>query len=648
MATWGPLIALFPLWLLATFAPGFIFVRKLRWSPVERLCAAAGFSLFLIYLGAFAIYILKLGPWAYWLMTAACLIAAIAYAPDWKRLLRLYSIRHALKFFATLLFFDTLCQCLCRHYSGGLWSGDWYIHFQKTAIFLHGGPANDFELRNRVLERPGMMTLIGTYFLGLTGLRFDAFQLTYAWLNILSVLPCCLIARLFAPRATRNLWTVAAMLICLPMLWVNATYTWTKLLAAFYVLNAIWFYLRSLRTGDQGRMVAAFAFFAMGVLTHLVAIPYAVFAFGHYLLMVWRTRQRRARELTTVTFCGSAILLTWYGWVLARYGLQILLASNNTIQLHGAQTFPQVCMKIARNFVWTIFPHPFLWSSGVYEQANRLGFVRDYLFLLYQSNLFLVTGSATGIAAAVIAYRLLRLKGHRGPLVYTCMALGAIAVVVLAYLPSPSFILFDLLPKWGMMAVAVAAGGWIGGTIGMLLSGNTQPASKEVWFWRGLVLFLPIAGAIAIDVPCEYGYAHIFFHPWAMMGVTLVAVNISRWRWPVRLLVAFGMLVDFALGVWLQFYLQAWSFHIRPDGTIDANGLHMQVGLNWFDKIRMGFVFMGDRLAPISGLMTILLAIAGISAVIIVVCSSEKRIMRGKLRDLQLQGHANTMLGPKL
>ena len=36
--------------IVCAFAPGFFLVRRLRWSPLEKLCGAVGLSLILVWL----------------------------------------------------------------------------------------------------------------------------------------------------------------------------------------------------------------------------------------------------------------------------------------------------------------------------------------------------------------------------------------------------------------------------------------------------------------------------------------------------------------------------------------------------------------------------------------------------------------------
>jgi hypothetical protein len=198
------------------------------------------------------------------------------------------------------------------------------------------------------------------------------------------------------------------------------------------------------------------------------------------------------------------------------------------------------------------------------------------------------------------------------------MVLGGAGVLAVSYVPGGAEVLFTLFPTWGMMAVAVAAGAWVGGAVGMVVLGRVERAGAEVWFWRGFVVLLPVAGAVAIEVPCDFGYGHIFYHPWAMIGVTLAGVHVAGWGGWARGLVAVGVLVDFALGVWLHLWLESKSFVMRGDGTIESQGFHMQTWLNWYDGVSRGFVFVGDRIGPVREGLLVVLALGGIAAAVVV------------------------------
>ena len=64
------------------------------------------------------------------------------------------------------------------------------------------------------------------------------------------------------------------------MLAQNATYSWTKLFAAFYALTGIAFYVAGIKLKSRVRVVLGFVFLAGGVLVHYSITPYFLFVAG--------------------------------------------------------------------------------------------------------------------------------------------------------------------------------------------------------------------------------------------------------------------------------------------------------------------------------------------------------------------------------
>src|SRR5580698_2912075 len=88
---------------VCSFAPGFFFVRKLRWNPLEKLCGSIGLSLILLYLASWAIYCagprgngMAVQRWPYIAVSVVCAAMGAASWPDIMRLLRAAQVRQAL------------------------------------------------------------------------------------------------------------------------------------------------------------------------------------------------------------------------------------------------------------------------------------------------------------------------------------------------------------------------------------------------------------------------------------------------------------------------------------------------------------------------------------------------------------------------
>ncbi len=74
--------------LISSLGPGLIFIRYLRWRPLETLCGSVALSFLLLYLEALIIYALNLTPsWAY-LPSVFGVLSSLACASDLRRLWR--------------------------------------------------------------------------------------------------------------------------------------------------------------------------------------------------------------------------------------------------------------------------------------------------------------------------------------------------------------------------------------------------------------------------------------------------------------------------------------------------------------------------------------------------------------------------------
>src|SRR5450759_5460207 len=73
------LILTLVLLVVCSFAPGFLLVRRLRWSGMEKLCGSVALSLVMLWLAAWGIYIFA-QPAAYFGLAAVCGVAGFAVA----------------------------------------------------------------------------------------------------------------------------------------------------------------------------------------------------------------------------------------------------------------------------------------------------------------------------------------------------------------------------------------------------------------------------------------------------------------------------------------------------------------------------------------------------------------------------------------
>jgi hypothetical protein len=373
-------------------------------------------SLILLYLASASIYLSGREWQGYgWFVTGFSLALLAASARDLWRIWGPPEVRKAVYGFAFLLLWTLILLLAIRHFSGGGWGTDWLEHFQRVLYFLHRFPKNSPIVEGYAIPaRPPMMNLLGALFLAQAGDRFECFQLVFAFLNLLVFLPCFLILPALARGSRRRLVPLLALFTASPVVMQNTSYPWTKLLAAFYVILALWFYVRGWSKGGAGRMTAAFVFLAAGMLVHYSAGPYLVFLALHYLVALFSRRRNRWRELAAIAGAAGLLLATWFAWSFAVYGAHSTLASNTSVtpsqHVEGSNA-----AKIAANFFDTLVPHPLRGdaAAAVLQQPSALGYFRDYFFLIYQTNAIFGIGLLAGPLALYLLYRNWRGKRTR-------------------------------------------------------------------------------------------------------------------------------------------------------------------------------------------------------------------------------------------
>jgi hypothetical protein len=491
-----PLSGLLPLLLaallLCSFFPGFFVVRRLRWTPLEKLCGSVGLSLILIYLATWAVYCL--GPRnerpAFWAVAA---IAAALGAFSWRdavKFFRSFRIRQVMLGFGFLLAWTFTMLLIIRVYSGATWSGDWYEHFQRSLFFLNRLPLNVKIIGEYALPaRPPMQNVLAAFFMGLTSDRFELYQAIFAFLGVLLFFPCALLLPALGVNKRRRLIPLVVLFAASPVVMQNVTYSWTKALAAFYVILAICLYLAGWRKEDRTRTMAAFVALAAGMLVHYSAGPYIVFLGLHYLVRV--VRWRRWRDVAVVALPAVILLAVWFGWSLKTYGRKATLASNTSVT-SAAPGGSRNTVKILRNISDTIIP---AWARNAvpkYDQKNAVGKLRDQAFTFYQMNLIFAMG-----------------------------AIGGPLVLWLLYL-------------------------W-------LIRGAATP---ERTFWRILVPFCILVGIAVVGERDPLGVPHLTLLALEVAGLTLLAAAFPKLGRAFRLAIVVGCCIDFSLGVYLQAHVE--------------------------------------------------------------------------------------------
>jgi hypothetical protein len=498
---------------VCAFAPGFFFVRRLPWTAMEQLCGAVALSLMLLWLCAWTIYVTGAPASAGYVISTASIVAATASFGDIRRLWRIARVRRVLLGFAFLLGWTLLALSIIRVYNGATWISDWLEHFQRTLYFAHRFPHETPIFGNYLLPaRPPAQNVLAAFFLSQTADRFELFQIVFTCLNLLAFLPCCLALPMLARSRRWGVLPLVALFAASPVAMQNATYSWTKMLTAFFVILAIVLYVNGWRRDDAGRIRFAFLCLAMGLLTHYSAGPYIVVLGLHYLVVVLPKRSEKWKELALIAMTSGALIATWIGWSLATYGVKATFASNSSVTLSQGQPGSNLA-KIVGNMWDSLVPHV-LRDSGLvrfFNQPNALAALRDNIFLTYQVQLIFTMG--------VIG----------GPLVLWLLWRGA-------------------------------------------RRRDTPSQTRRFWAW--FIGASVVIGLSVVGERDYYGTAHLTLLPLELLGLTLLASRFRQGRILAMLVVA-GCVIDFSLGVFLHLrvqHLENTAEHTYFSGPSVLNG----------------------------------------------------------------------------
>jgi hypothetical protein len=561
---------------VCSIGPGLFFVRRLPWAPAERLPAALGLSFCLLYGTSFLIFLGGWAPEGYLVVSGICLACTALCAADLARLWRNRDVRRQCMAFGALFLWGFLLLSLIRHYSGGICSVDWLEHYQRTLYFIVH-PAQPPQWNGLpVPSRPPFMNLLAAHFLGHffskdflihggdSGLGFELFQVIFLYLNLLIVFPLCLMLRLFDRRGMGNLPVLIVLLMSNPLLWWNVTWTWTKVFTGFYVISALWFYLAGLRKNDWARTALAFFFLAAGSLAHFSAGPYALAIGVHYFGFVFRGTRFQWRALAVGGLAASALMATWFGYSAYAFGPKSTFTSNSTSRGFAADTLDQNALKIVHNIAYSIVPHPLHVSRPTFDeslgQPSKVGYFRDYVLMIWNPNFILSMGSVGGFLVIYLILRLLR--------------------------SSPS---------------------------------GKPHAGRS--FWLPFIIISALAGIAVHPTEDAFGVAHICGQPLIYLGVTFLAARFWTLPRAAQWLAIAACLVDFALGILLQFHVEHQVIKLTApivsnDALVQArwtppdNDLSKWAGFNWKAKMLTHVVYLGDHCDHLAVTIQVLVVLA--------------------------------------
>ena len=411
------------------------FIGRLGLGPAESLVAGAALSLIAAWVYAWVVFTSGAPLVAY---GALPIIACVFIVVGRRGVIQLFGDPNARDMAIGQLVVTLWCVCwlsFIASYSGGAWTGDFVEHWQRALYFLRQWPDPMFIEQYSLPARPPLANVLTAAFLQMTKVDYAHLQVVMTILASLAYLPVALIAGRYGGRIAIRV--AAALMMLNPLFIQNATYPWTKLQAAFFILSGLYFFLR-VRDADKGSPSAAIACaLCLGgaVVTHYSSGPYVVVIAFAWIALGFRWKWDAAYTRTTLLSiaAGACVLVPWFSWSIARFGMSGTFLSNTSVSMmQKAPGNPFVIILL--NLRDTLIPPQIRGFHGtLFRQSSPWGSLRDQLFLVYQLNPLLALGSVGWVCAVVQAVRTCREAPRRERNFWLWSIAGVVAISLATY-----------------------------------------------------------------------------------------------------------------------------------------------------------------------------------------------------------------------
>jgi 4-amino-4-deoxy-L-arabinose transferase-like glycosyltransferase len=409
---------------------------RLALGHAESLVAGSALSLLIAWGVAWAVFISGAPLSGYWFVPVLGLAGLAAGLRGLRRLATDPLARDLILGQLLVTAWCVACLSFVRTYSGGAWLGDWLEHWQRAHFFLRDWPRGQlfFDIYE-VPARPPLSNVLTAAFLRVTSVDYAHYQVVMAVLSSLAYLPVGLIAGRFGGRQAARI--AAVVLMANPLFMQNATYPWTKLQAAFFILSGLYFFLRLRDQDGPPSTPGVLCALCLGgaVVTHYSAGPYVVAIAVAWIGFGFRRGWGRGFAPATLlaAAAGTLVIAPWFGWSLAQYGWHGTFLSNSTVSmLQKAPGNPLAIMAL--NLRDSLIPPGIRGFSGtLFRQQSPWGSLRDQAFLLYQLNPLLALGCVGWLAAARGAFQAARAADRRERSFWIWAVLGIVALSYASY-----------------------------------------------------------------------------------------------------------------------------------------------------------------------------------------------------------------------
>lgn len=577
--------------------PAWSLANRLSLDPLTKLLIAVMGSYTLMYLLEFGAYLLSAPQWVpVSLLFIISIISAIYANRQWTKSLNRepFPWDGALTWVALAIWIMAI-QSRIVVYGAVYWYGDWYEHYERSLFFLDQLPPDTRFLQGfwSLAARGPAFNASAALLMSLFGRDFWVYQTMATVLNTFPVLPMTLLIRDMAGITQRSALLWSALLFGIaPFAVQHETFTWTKFFTVGFILGGIHLYRLGATNNRPWLAGWSFGAFAAGILAHYMALVFALFFAVHFLYLALKKRWGWATVLYPTIAC-SALVATWFLYLIVTFGLHATLAANSTL---GEEYVKRVAA-----------------ATG----TENLSWFR--VFIGNMTNTILPYSWRHGMMGLGHAPRILQVDPRAGPQLTPSPTELNRKTEWLADLVNNQSSLLGNLGWAGGIGVLVVVLFWIRG--GQKRESPPEPVMREPKpGWRFWLIFF-ILGIPLNILPSRahspLGLAHVNLQPFISLTAVLIFRRLKDLPTLAKVFLLALFLVESALTTEALIALQERTvpFVRHPDGTFSVErqpGLNLLYVSNYIYKVSQNAVFLSDRLGDLAVPSSLIMAVTAI------------------------------------
>ncbi len=340
---------------IIAFIPGYLILRRWDLKDDERITASFGISFILLYILNFSLFILNESfinlfylVYAALFLVLICLyryrIEIVNKFKDSFLALRFHKLEQSLRiehlhllilFFILYIYtasFESLIRSLFYFYTTGFTGNDW-LGFYNESRFFASKTTVDMAF---LLYRTPMYYIVNGFFLRLFGDSFWIYQVGNSILTAPFFLGIYLLSKkLFANEPLfKKIGLITILFVFFnPFFFMNIIYPFSKILAAYFIIMSIYFYLKLRESKFNGKRKTDFLlwgfFSGAAYMSHQLALLYIIGLAMDYLFLIRYKIIKFSIKTAAVSIIPLiSIIAPWYIWAIGEYGIKTVLSSS--------------------------------------------------------------------------------------------------------------------------------------------------------------------------------------------------------------------------------------------------------------------------------------------------------------------------------